>query len=538
MEQMRATDTKLSSCNSAQPYIAKEVAERRSEGELVHLLTYDLSGGLARELSHAILGKQIDAIWHTSILYHGKEYFFGQNGINVVNYNVTAPPMGRPLAKINLGISHIPITLFDEYILTLATSSFRRGTYDLFHHNCNNFSNEVAQFLTGKGVPEEILKLPDEVLSTRLGQLIASSFRNPLENAVNQSINTGSNLFDNFDFEDLSANQSSSSSSVQNRQVDHQKSTTMADDENKEPPPQEDPKDDSAQEEVKPKRKAPKYSDPPIVFKDVDGVNACKKIMELVESSLNDEERRALIDWCDFLKADGEAWKLDDEHLSLITRLLNGEDGKFPPNVPLLTLEILQTAALKDDFVLALHGDRKNHRLMSYIYKIESLTLAEQEEIAKLLCNFCLQPCSFDWLCYISEWNEPDGTPASNCRVTTRVAVHTLLNDKLTTLQRVGVNLIFNLSLRELFEEPATELATAVLQYLHGDIVEEQVYLCLTSLLRFMTISVNEVPALTQMLGPDLSKFKGMSSRVDDLIGQVVTKVAALTARKTEPADD
>lgn len=179
-------------------------------------------------------------------------------------------------------------------------------------------------------------------------------------------------------------------------------------------------------------------------------------------------------DWTDYLKTEGEAWKIDDDHLSLISRLLNGEDGKFPPNVPLLTLEILQSAALKDDFVLALHGDRKNHRLMSYIYRIESLTLAEQEELGKLLCNFCGQPCSFDWLMYISEWNEPDGTPASNCRVTIRVAVHALLNDKLTTLQKVGVDLIFNLSLRELFEESATELATAILQYLHGNLEEDR----------------------------------------------------------------
>lgn len=40
---------------------------------------------------------------------------------------------------------------------------------------------------------------------------------------------------------------------------------------------------------------------------------------------------------------------------------------------------------------------------MSYINLMEQLTLAEQEETVKLLCNMCGVPSSFDWLMYISE---------------------------------------------------------------------------------------------------------------------------------------
>lgn len=140
----------------------------------------------------------------------------------------------------------------------------------------------------------------------------------------------------------------------------------------------------------------------------------------------------------------------------------------------LLTLEILQAAALKEDVVLILHQDRKDHRLMSYINKIENLTLAEQEEIVKLLCNLCGQPSTFDWLLYISEWTETDGQASSNSRVTVRAAVHTLLNEQLTTLQRNGVFLIYNLSLKDVFEDIAIELSTAVLQYLHSDVPDDQ----------------------------------------------------------------
>lgn len=42
----------------------------------------------------------------------------------------------------------------------------RSGTYNLFKHNCNNFSEEVSNFLVGKGIPKYILDLPEEILRT------------------------------------------------------------------------------------------------------------------------------------------------------------------------------------------------------------------------------------------------------------------------------------------------------------------------------------------------------------------------------------
>lgn len=42
----------------------------------------------------------------------------------------------------------------------------RGSCYHLFDHNCNTFSNELANFLTGKGIPAEITNLPNEVKDT------------------------------------------------------------------------------------------------------------------------------------------------------------------------------------------------------------------------------------------------------------------------------------------------------------------------------------------------------------------------------------
>jgi PPPDE putative peptidase domain. len=40
----------------------------------------------------------------------------------------------------------------------------RSQAYDLFRHNCNNFSNDFAMFLLGKGIPEHIINMPQAVL--------------------------------------------------------------------------------------------------------------------------------------------------------------------------------------------------------------------------------------------------------------------------------------------------------------------------------------------------------------------------------------
>ena len=45
-------------------------------------------------------------------------------------------------------------------------------SYDLFVHNCNNFSNDFAMFLVGKGIPDHITSLPQTVLNTPFGQML------------------------------------------------------------------------------------------------------------------------------------------------------------------------------------------------------------------------------------------------------------------------------------------------------------------------------------------------------------------------------
>ena len=45
--------------------------------EAVELYVYDLTNGLAKQISPMMLGIQVDAIFHTAIVIAGTEYFFG-----------------------------------------------------------------------------------------------------------------------------------------------------------------------------------------------------------------------------------------------------------------------------------------------------------------------------------------------------------------------------------------------------------------------------------------------------------------------------
>jgi hypothetical protein len=42
----------------------------------------------------------------------------------------------------------------------------RSETYNIFKHNCNNFSNEISLFLVGKGIPKYILDLTETLLQS------------------------------------------------------------------------------------------------------------------------------------------------------------------------------------------------------------------------------------------------------------------------------------------------------------------------------------------------------------------------------------
>ncbi|KAI6861654.1 DUF862-domain-containing protein [Hortaea werneckii] len=134
----------------------------------VQLYVYDLTHGMARQMSQQLLGFKIDAVYHTSLVFNGIEYFFGA-GVQTCYAGTTHH--GRPMEIESLGTSHLPMETILEYLESLK-QIYTPESYDLFAHNCNNFTNDFAMFLVGRGIPDHITSLPKRVLDTPFGQML------------------------------------------------------------------------------------------------------------------------------------------------------------------------------------------------------------------------------------------------------------------------------------------------------------------------------------------------------------------------------
>ncbi|KAL1654216.1 hypothetical protein SLS61_003221 [Didymella pomorum] len=119
-------------------------------------------------MSRQFLGIQIDAVYHTSIVIGGIEYYYG-GGVQTCRAGATHH--GRPMEVVKLGQTSLPMEVILEYLESLKTI-YTAEAYDLFLHNCNNFSNDFAMFLVGKGIPAHITSLPQDVLNTPFGQML------------------------------------------------------------------------------------------------------------------------------------------------------------------------------------------------------------------------------------------------------------------------------------------------------------------------------------------------------------------------------
>ncbi|XP_039300873.1 desumoylating isopeptidase 1-like isoform X2 [Nilaparvata lugens] len=143
------------------------------DGTPVTLYIYDLSKGLAPAISPFLIGEVVEGIWHTSIVIYGKEHFFGSDGISICDPGGTV--LGEPQRTVDLGVTYIPRAVFDDYLEGLRSSTFKGDQYKLLKHNCNNFSNELSQFLVGQKIPQYILDLPEHILAKLSGFFRLSS---------------------------------------------------------------------------------------------------------------------------------------------------------------------------------------------------------------------------------------------------------------------------------------------------------------------------------------------------------------------------
>ena len=135
---------------------------------------YDLSEGIVKGLSEVILGKKVEGIWHSAVYVFEREDFYA-GGINKSQPRNTK--FGKPIKEIDYGYTNKTKKEFEDYLRSV-NNKFTSNNYDLILHNCNHFSDTVLYFLTGKHLPEAILKQHEEILKTPLGKQIRPILEN------------------------------------------------------------------------------------------------------------------------------------------------------------------------------------------------------------------------------------------------------------------------------------------------------------------------------------------------------------------------
>ncbi|KAL2717793.1 uncharacterized protein V1478_013493, partial [Vespula squamosa] len=551
--------------------ISDEMDNTEDVRTTVELYIYDLTKGMAAMMSHMLIGRHLEGIWHTGIVAYGREYFFGPAGIQSVRPGGTYLRDPQKIEKI--GETYLPYSVFLEYINGLGTSTFAPGTYNLFRHNCNTFTEEVSNFLAGKGIPKYILDLPEEILQTPVGQALG-----PLIESLSSNANAGFTVGQRF-VEARIEREASPEYQLLNTAIEEARLNSIALEERrnvineklakkdrkkkkkKKEKKEKGSKDGTGsdsnstgtsycadmaesdgavsemqaangatmemlpsdrvlqmeEEEKREQEEKKRQRDPPIVFKDTVDVKAeYEGLVNCLEGKLNDEERTCLSELRQYVLENEGSWALGDYFLNFVGRILYDKSLATEARVKLL--DVLSVAALKDDVILLLHQDRREHILMNYAFDIDRHPPEEQLPLAEFLANMFENLSSSEWLLYISEWQHQNQS-ISNIRVTTKVAVHSLLSNSFE-LQTRGAAIIHNLACKEVFDDVAVELTMALLQYFNGSPAEEQLYACMKSLARFTQISGQDVPQLIQMIGPEPNKFRGTSERVDELIDQ------------------
>ncbi|XP_059276855.1 deSI-like protein At4g17486 isoform X2 [Lycium ferocissimum] len=100
-------------------------------------------------------------IFHSGIEVHGMEYGYGAHDFPISGVFEVEPkscPGFIYRCSVPLGRIKMPPSEFQAFLENVA-SEYHGDTYHLISKNCNHFTDDIAQRLTGKGIPGWINRL-------------------------------------------------------------------------------------------------------------------------------------------------------------------------------------------------------------------------------------------------------------------------------------------------------------------------------------------------------------------------------------------
>ncbi|CAH1273009.1 DESI1 [Branchiostoma lanceolatum] len=463
-------------------------------GSPVKLYVYDLSRGMARSMSLPLLGRQIDGIWHTAIVVFEEEFFFGGGGIESCAPGGTI--LGPPGSVHDLGVTQITREIFTDYLSELGSSTFSGETYHLLQHNCNNFSSEVAQFLTGNDVPGHITNLPNEMLATPFGQMIR-----PMIESMSVSPGGGQPV--------------GGPPSWRVREPAGSSPWAPQSNSGQTPSAQGSNSAQTQSQSTQAKQKSRKGDREAIVLKDVKIAGVAASLREKVLPSLTEAERKSVEQFCDYLQ-NQNGMQFNREVVRILGRCLLNETLSQEAKLPVV--QALQAAVIRPEVQGALLSADTHSPVVVFLHRFDTLQpLMLQVAATKMLSNICSDQGSHDWLLRTQQ-GPMGGEQVVNQQVVVKATVTGLLSEE-TDLRKNATVLVYNLCLGQVTEDSAVELASALLQCLGETVPEPEAFRSLSSLVQLMT-SFTQVSGLAQAIGVDLSPYSTQSDRLKSLCQQ------------------
>ncbi|XP_053390615.1 uncharacterized protein LOC123563678 [Mercenaria mercenaria] len=446
----------------------------------VKVYIYDLSRGLARTMSQAFLGKQLEGIWHTGIVVYGKEYFFGgMGGIEWCSPGGTV--LGQPTTIHNLGQTQIPYEMFMDYLHDLSQTTFRGECYHLLDHNCNTFSSEVAQFLTGNDIPAVITGLPAEVMSTPFGQMIR-----PFIDAMSVQPTGGHAVF---------SDTPSSQSNTKAPPTTSQPSSTA-------PPPSSQPsqsQNPNSSQTTRKEAQHDKEKSKPFVYATEIGSPSYWCSSELGLSSAVQGHFKEIYE---FLSQADDSWSLGRDHMTMLCRLVLGHDK----GCEIYALQLLCRLVLKEDIVQLISHDQKS-KFPDILDHFENFTEQIKISLIRMLTNCCSLVSGHSLL--HDKYRQR----------TNNICVSGLLSDN-EEMTKPAIALSYNLSCRKLSEDSELEIGSALLNCMEKDLDEQTAFHLLTAVLHMME-SNEQVKGLAGVLGVSVASYRTKSDRITKLCDNI-----------------
>ncbi|XP_071797684.1 uncharacterized protein [Asterias amurensis] len=528
-------------------------------GNEVKLYVYDLTKGLASTMSMALLGTHLDGIWHTSIVIFGREYFYGGGGIESCKPRGTI--LGQPEQVHDMGSTQVDYGLWLEYLGGLGSDEFCGERYNLFEHNCNTFSNEVCQFLTGNSIPAFILTLPHEVMNTPIGAMMKGLIESLSSNPTGRPIGGGENshrpAYDPVPLPSDSdtpappkpSTENPSTSTTTKPEVTNQNPTAQA--EASASQSESKPSAAASTEEAgarptqssadagAPQAKADYDSDDefieklkmstpmePLRLKVYTDINvlACVETIEkkMPEGLLTREEMKLILELKDcvcleYLMEEPPS-PVKSECFLVIGKLLNLATGGIPPEVLHPLVDLLQMAFLSQDVIHTL-SNNDDHTIMKFVSSSDCQPIQIQLSVFRMLCNICSSYQGKLWLTQVRHWTTDDGGQQSNLESINRLVVYGILSGS-DELCCAASALVYNLTRYQVSDDSAVEFSSALLQSLTSETIsEETAYYNLLALYGLM--KCGEVMCLATVMGLDTIRYAKVSERLNKLCSDI-----------------